>query len=166
MEQLTESLIVPFSVGVVIHLTFKSVLYPTAQNINYLIASTIISLRILGLYFSHVYGLCFGIGFLTSLILYRLFFSPLTSFRGPFLAKLTKLYQVYNMIAGNEYRRIRVLFETYDDDWVRIGPNELICRDPEAIKDIYLGPGEQSRILIFSLVCWLTWFFQMHGRKV
>jgi hypothetical protein len=139
---LNHTLEISFLVGFTIHLGIKTVLYPTTHNINHIIASTIILLRVIGGYFSALHSFVLIIGFLTSLAIFRLFLSPITSFRGPFLARLSKLWQLRNVTAGDNHRRIRALFEQYDEDWVRIGPNELVCRDPEAIKEIYLEPSK------------------------
>jgi hypothetical protein len=138
----TQSLILPFLTGSIIHIAFKSTLYPTIYNIKRLILSTILLLVALTISFSVLHSVALFIGFLTSLTLHRLFFSPLNTFRGPILAKLSKLWQVNNFRAGLECHYMHTLFEEYKDDWIRIGPNELVCRDLEAIKDIYTGPSE------------------------
>jgi branched-subunit amino acid ABC-type transport system permease component len=77
-------------------------------------------------------------GLLTGLILYRLLFSPLKGFPGPLLAKVTGLWGFYHCLKGNYHRKIRSLFDEYNTDFLRIGPNDIIMRDPAAAQHIYI----------------------------
>ncbi|KAK0710756.1 cytochrome P450 [Lasiosphaeris hirsuta] len=61
--------------------------------------------------------------------LYRLYFHPLSTFRGPKLAAVTKLYEPYHGIIKKDWlSNLQALHQTYGPV-VRIGPNELHFSD-------------------------------------
>ncbi|KEF62035.1 uncharacterized protein A1O9_00007 [Exophiala aquamarina CBS 119918] len=77
-----------------------------------------------------------ALGYLGSLIIYRLYFHPLASYPGPILAKLSDLYAL--SIAFNRSRTFKQyeLIKKYGSP-LRISPNELLFADLEAWSDIY-----------------------------
>lgn len=78
----------------------------------------------------------FTLGYLASLIIYRLYFHPLAGYPGPFLAKLTDLYAL--SISFNRTRSFKhyELIKQYGSP-LRIRPNELLFADLKAWTDIY-----------------------------
>jgi hypothetical protein len=128
--------------GYFLHLTLKSSYYPTAANSLQLLKSSLIVffiLTALSIYLSRFViinsillslqtSTCFSLGFLTSLFVNRIFLAPISSYPGPFLAKLTKFWAVVNGEDGLYHKRVRKLFDEYDTDYLRIGPNELMTR--------------------------------------
>ncbi|KAL4256656.1 cytochrome P450 family protein [Pleurotus pulmonarius] len=68
----------------------------------------------------------------------RLYAHPLSAFKGPRLAAITRWYQGYYDIIkhGGLLRQVNYLHELYGPV-VRIGPNELSFRDATAFSDIY-----------------------------
>ncbi|KAF2737258.1 cytochrome P450 [Polyplosphaeria fusca] len=79
-----------------------------------------------GILFAYVLTIC----------IYRLFFHPLRSYPGPFLAKLTDCYLAYYAWRGSrhlEYQRCHTIYGSY----VRIGPNSLSINTATALKTIY-----------------------------
>lgn len=87
--------------------------------------------------FSLVGGLVSGV--LLSMLVYRAFFHRLTrhGFSGPFLARLTQLYQAG--LASRDLRlcdEVEALHKRYGD-FVRIGPREISIADPKAMVAIH-----------------------------
>lgn len=87
---------------------------------------------------------------LTSLVIYALlavvlrfasfrYMYGIHKFKGPFLASFTDFWRFLNAYR-NKLFPSRHLHEEYGDV-VRLGPNALCFRDPQAIKDIY-GAGK------------------------
>ncbi|RWA09367.1 hypothetical protein EKO27_g5733 [Xylaria grammica] len=74
-----------------------------------------------------------------TLAIYRLFLSPLASFPGPFLAKITHWYEFYyNVVhAGKYYEKIRELHDKYGPV-VRVTPDEIHINEPSAYNDIFV----------------------------
>ncbi|KAE8389477.1 cytochrome P450 [Aspergillus alliaceus] len=85
-----------------------------------------------------------GLAFLLSLAIasliwrsmYRLFLHPLSKFPGPKLAAMSNLPYVNWIITGQLHSRIRQLHDRHGDV-VRIRPNALTYRNPQAWPDIY-----------------------------
>ncbi|KDQ55994.1 hypothetical protein JAAARDRAFT_36785 [Jaapia argillacea MUCL 33604] len=63
---------------------------------------------------------------------------PLAQYPGPLLCKLTKLWTAWITWGGRRHAYIKALHDTYGDV-VRIGPNELSIRHPQAVLPV-LGP--------------------------
>ncbi|KAI5479921.1 cytochrome P450 [Pseudohyphozyma bogoriensis] len=78
------------------------------------------------------------------LILYRtfhnLFFSPISHIPGPFFAKCSSMWNVYQMAKGRKILLLHELFDKYGGV-VRIGPNSVAVRDAK-----YLGAVYQSKL--------------------
>ncbi|KAI1773034.1 cytochrome P450 [Hypoxylon cercidicola] len=85
------------------------------------------------------------IGYLTCLILWRCFLSPLARIPGPKLAALTYWYECYfDVVQPAQYAfKIKALHQKYGPI-VRIGPNDVSIADPDFVDTIYApGPGHK-----------------------
>ncbi|KAI2468982.1 cytochrome P450 [Annulohypoxylon bovei var. microspora] len=69
-------------------------------------------------------------------IIYKLFLHPLRSFPGPLLWRISPLPRQYHLMTGDLAFKVKELQTKYGK-FVRISPNELVCNDPQAWKDIY-----------------------------
>ncbi|PWY88380.1 cytochrome P450 [Aspergillus heteromorphus CBS 117.55] len=85
-------------------------------------------------------GVYFGT-LVTSMITYRLFFSPLHHLPGPLWARITKLHHVWKIRHADNYRYTNQLHHQYGDV-VRTGPNEVMLFTTDAFMKIY-GPGSK-----------------------
>ncbi|KAF2966238.1 hypothetical protein GQX73_g7361 [Xylaria multiplex] len=95
--------------------------------------------------FLHGLPLVVGVGYLSYLILWRCFLSPLAGVPGPKLAALTYWYECYyDIIQPAQYAfKIKRLHGEYGPV-VRIGPNDVSISDPDFIDTIYApGPGHK-----------------------
>ncbi|KAJ5182111.1 cytochrome P450 [Penicillium cf. viridicatum] len=79
-------------------------------------------------------------------LLYSLFFSPLRSIPGPFLARATRWWEYVKVVNGDSHQEYVRLHEKYGSV-VRIGPNRYSFTLPHAVKKIYElgGKFEKSR---------------------
>ena len=87
-----------------------------------------------GYYFSGLYG---------SLVVRRLFFSPLGHFPGPFWARISSLTFSLRVRNGDSHRQLLSLHQRYGD-FVRIGSSDLSIVHPKATSAIY---GRGSRCM-------------------
>ncbi|KAI1141447.1 putative cytochrome P450 [Hypoxylon sp. FL0543] len=80
------------------------------------------------------------VAYLIGLVVYRLYFHPLSEFPGPKLAAATVWYEFYyDGIKGGRYTfKIREMHEQYGPI-IRISPNELHCNDLGFIDTLYAG---------------------------
>ncbi|OBS16909.1 hypothetical protein FPOA_12545 [Fusarium poae] len=69
-------------------------------------------------------------------ILYQLYLHPLSSYPGPPLAALTNLWKTYHLSALRLPYTLAHLHEKYGDV-VRVGPNDVSFRTPDAVNTIY-----------------------------
>jgi hypothetical protein len=75
-----------------------------------------------------------------SITLYRLSpFHPLANVPGPPLAKVSRFWAVYHVWTGRQYLISYELFERYQSNVVRTGPNHVIIRDVEAVSTMLGG---------------------------
>ncbi|KAJ5168470.1 Cytochrome monooxygenase lcsI [Penicillium canariense] len=70
------------------------------------------------------------------IVVYNLYFSPLSRFPGPKIAACTNLLSLYWTSTGQNHYRIKELHDRYGDV-VRIGPTALVYRSAKAWTDIY-----------------------------
>jgi cytochrome P450 len=77
-----------------------------------------------------------------SLVIYRLYFHPLSRFPGPFLARITGFWRTYQYAQGNWHEDILKIHKKYGRV-VRIAPNELAIVDESAMKALY-GHGTKA----------------------
>lgn len=67
--------------------------------------------------------------------------SPLKDIPGPFLAKITNLWRLFDVWGGRPELTQRMLHRKYGSA-VRLGPNVVSLSDPRLIKTIYSTRGE------------------------
>ncbi|KAI0485715.1 cytochrome P450 CYP682H1 [Xylaria cf. heliscus] len=81
----------------------------------------------------------------TSLSVYRLFLSPLSSIPGPKIAAISYLYEsYYEIVLGGQYfKRVAQMHQEYGPI-VRVTPNEVHWNDPDFIDTVYPGPGRKT----------------------
>ncbi|KZO92130.1 cytochrome P450 [Calocera viscosa TUFC12733] len=84
----------------------------------------------------------------SSIFIYRAYLHPLANVRGPFLARLSKLWAVAVTVEGRNHATIAELHAKYGD-FIRIGPNEVSMSNVAAIHAIY-GPRSTLLILLRS----------------
>ncbi|KAH9238577.1 hypothetical protein K456DRAFT_1826866 [Colletotrichum gloeosporioides 23] len=77
--------------------------------------------------------------------IYLLWFHPLAKYPGPRIAAISNLWYIYAWLSGRYPWIIEQQFQIYGDV-VRIAPNDLVFRTPQAYKDIY---GSTRRREIF-----------------
>ncbi|KAJ3568305.1 hypothetical protein NPX13_g6468 [Xylaria arbuscula] len=78
--------------------------------------------------------------YIAMLCIYRLYLSPLASFPGPFLAKVTYWYEFYYNVVhiGKFYERIREMHEKYGSGpVVRVTPEEIHILDASAYNEVF-----------------------------
>ncbi|KAL7267865.1 hypothetical protein RUND412_009531 [Rhizina undulata] len=81
----------------------------------------------------------FGLGvgaWLLGVIIYRLYFHPLSKYPGPFLAKITSLHALYHAFRGDRHLMTYEAHKKYGP-YVRLSPNFLTLNTKEALKEIY-----------------------------
>ncbi|KAJ6026551.1 uncharacterized protein N7446_004848 [Penicillium canescens] len=85
--------------------------------------------------------LCAVLLYVCGVVVYRLYFHPLSKFPGPKLAAASTLYEFYyNVIQGGRYLfEIEEMHRKYGPI-VRITPHELHVSDPYFYTEIYAGP--------------------------
>jgi hypothetical protein len=64
------------------------------------------------------------------------YISPLRSVKGPFLARLTRLYY-FNRVAHGSFEFENIELHRKYGDVVRLGPNMYSINDPEVVKAVY-----------------------------
>ncbi|KAK9781653.1 hypothetical protein SCAR479_01524 [Seiridium cardinale] len=74
--------------------------------------------------------------YILGLVIYRLYFHPLSKYPGPFLAKITDAYQLYHAWKGDRHLEFWRQHELYGRV-VRFGPNSVSFNSNTALKDIY-----------------------------
>jgi len=86
---------------------------------------------------------CYLIGLYASLLAYRLLFSPLNKFPGPFGARISNLWFSTYLRKQDAYKKLLKLHEEHGD-FLRIGSNDLSIVHPQAVTAIY-GLGSKCR---------------------
>ena len=86
-------------------------------------------------------------GLYASLLLYRVVFSPLNRFPGPFGAKISNLWFCSRLSKHDAFQKVLDLHTKYGD-FLRIGSNDLSIVHPKAIDAIY-GLGSSCRKAAF-----------------
>ncbi|KAF1977690.1 putative P450 monooxygenase [Bimuria novae-zelandiae CBS 107.79] len=77
--------------------------------------------------------------------IYRLYYSPIAQYPGPWLAALTFWYEFYyDVVCKGRYSwKIQELHQKYGPV-VRINPKELHVADPAFYDSVYVGPGRRT----------------------
>lgn len=75
-------------------------------------------------------------GLYASLLVYRVSFSPLRGFPGPYGARISNFWFSLQLANHDAYKRVVKLHEDYGD-FVRIGSNDLSILHPHAVNAIY-----------------------------
>lgn len=78
-----------------------------------------------------------------TLLIYNLYFHPLSQFPGPLLARSSRAFFIRSTWRGTLHFDVKVLHDRYGSI-VRIAPDELAFIDPSAWKDIY-GHSTKAR---------------------
>ncbi|KAK5991667.1 Cytochrome P450 monooxygenase notG [Cladobotryum mycophilum] len=85
---------------------------------------------------------CFTTVTFVSIAIYRIFFHQLSSFPGPRLAKVSKLWHFAQCWDGKNHLLLDDLHKKYGD-FVRTGPNEITVFNPEGLLRLD-GPGNRN----------------------
>ncbi|KAF2228523.1 putative cytochrome P450 [Viridothelium virens] len=109
------------------YVTFTTITFSIPIDATLYDALTLVILYLSGLY--------------TSLIIYRLFFSPLRHFPGPLGSRISNLYLSLHLIKLTAHTKLLSLHDTYGS-FVRIGSSDLSITHPKAVQAIY-GPQSQ-----------------------
>ena len=73
-----------------------------------------------------------------SLLIYRLFFSPLSKLPGPWLTRISSIPEANALKQARRARWVTELFEQNPDAIaIRTGPNSVSFNHPDAVKEIY-----------------------------
>lgn len=83
---------------------------------------------------SHV--IFYFMGLYASLLIYRVLFSPLRGFPGPYGAKISSFWFSLQLTNHDAYKKVAELHQKYGD-FVRIGSNDLSITHPHAVNVIY-----------------------------
>ena len=86
-------------------------------------------------------------GLYASLLLYRIVFSPLNRFPGPFAARISNFWFSSRLSKHNAFQKVLDLHNIYGE-FLRIGSNDLSIVHPEAVELIY-GFGSPCRKAAF-----------------
>jgi cytochrome P450 len=87
--------------------------------------------------------------YLFGLIIYRVYFHPLSKYPGPLWAKITDLYSTYHAWKGDRHLEFWRCHEKYGNI-VRFGPNSVSFNTNTALKDIYGFKGNVRKSDFYS----------------
>ncbi|KAI0965089.1 cytochrome P450 [Xylaria arbuscula] len=82
-------------------------------------------------------------GLYSSLVIYRLFFHPLSGFSGPFGCKISSAWFATYLTRFDAFRQLEKLHQKHGN-FLRIGSNDLSIAHPQAVQAIY-GLGSKCR---------------------
>ena len=106
-----------------------------------------------------------------SLVIYRLYLSPLSKIPGPKLAAVTYLYEIYFDIIkhGYMFKQLQTLHEQYGPI-IRINPNEVHINDPDFFTTIYSSERRDkseyhTRTAPNTLAAFATTDHDLHRRR-
>jgi len=70
--------------------------------------------------------------------IYQLFLSPIKRIPGPWYAAISNVWATTQLLCMQQCKSIHALFDTYGSVVrVRIGPNKVIFRDSDSMKNVY-----------------------------
>ena len=81
-------------------------------------------------------ALLLAITYLAGVLIYRLFFSPLSKIPGPKLTAVSQLWLMYHEFKGDRTIQIDKLHSQYGPV-VRVSPSEVSFNNHESLRDIY-----------------------------
>lgn len=87
----------------------------------------------------------------TAYVVKQTILSPLKDVPGPFLAKLTNLYQFFVYYRGQQASVMRRLHDRYGSA-VRVGPKHVSLNDPSLIGTIYTLKGTFVKVILKFLI--------------
>ncbi|PSK37361.1 Isotrichodermin C-15 hydroxylase [Elsinoe australis] len=90
------------------------------------------------------------VGAIGAQLIFSLLLTPLRSFPGPFLAKFTDLWRLYDVWTGRSEKTQTELHQKYGKA-VRTGPNCVSISDPELIKVIYSSKDKWRKSEFYSV---------------
>ncbi|KAL7271917.1 hypothetical protein RUND412_005300 [Rhizina undulata] len=82
-----------------------------------------------------LFGLGLGV-WLLGVVVYRVYFHPLSKYPGPFLAKITSLHALYYAFRGDRHLATYKAHKKYGP-YVRLSPNYVLLNTKEGLKEIY-----------------------------
>ncbi|KAI0450353.1 cytochrome P450 [Xylaria acuta] len=88
-------------------------------------------------------GVCYLGGLYASLVVYRIFFTPIRHFSGPLYCRISSLWFATYLGKHDAFRQLRKLHQTHGA-FLRIGSNDLSISHPKAVQAIY-GLGSKCR---------------------
>ena len=94
----------------------------------------------------------YALALFSSMVVYRLVFHQLRHFPGPVLAKISKLYHMWNIRNYDQYLFLDKLHGRYGD-FVRTGPNEITIFSSVAIAGV-LGPDSKCSKAAWYEMAW------------
>lgn len=143
------NLIASFAAGIASHLAYFNRNEHHLYGIKYLQAFIILfTLSTAKLYFYNhetffvaflnvwLLATCYISGLYLSLLSYRIIFSPLKEFPGPFGARISNLWFSTTLRKHDAHRQLLTLHNKYGD-FLRIGSSELSIIHPKAVQAIY-----------------------------
>ncbi|KAI0148362.1 cytochrome P450 monooxygenase-like protein [Xylariaceae sp. FL1272] len=90
-------------------------------------------------------------GLFSSMTIYRLFFHKISSFKGPKLAAITKLWHVWHIRYSTNFRFQEKIYEKYGPI-VRTGPNEITIFHPAAFELLDGHGNDTSKDIWYDII--------------
>ncbi|KAI1371223.1 cytochrome P450 monooxygenase-like protein [Hypoxylon crocopeplum] len=94
---------------------------------------------------------CYFLSLFTSMAIYRLFFHAISSFPGPKLAAVTKLWHVFHILDSTNYKFLQELHTEYGP-FVRTGPNEISIFHPAAIQELDVWKNQTTKDVWYDVL--------------
>ncbi|KAF2872285.1 benzoate 4-monooxygenase cytochrome P450 [Massariosphaeria phaeospora] len=86
---------------------------------------------------------------IAALLLYNAYFHPLAKIPGPLSARLSGIPSWYHAFRGDRHLWLWKLFLEYGDR-IRVEPNTVVFRDPDAYRDIYSTKANVQRSTFYT----------------
>lgn len=99
------------------------------------------------------------------MIIYRLTLHPLANYPGPFFAKVTDLYSVYQAWTGRRHINFWELHQRYGDT-VRFGPNDISLNSNTALPQLYLDKKSTKKSKFYTIFPSSANIFNMRDKQV
>jgi hypothetical protein len=108
-------------------------------NTKKVLVSNMTPLKDLVIHYTSLSALVGG-GFLCwllALLAYRVWFHPLAKVPGPFICKISGLYDFFVCLGEKRHENFERLFRKYQSHVIRFGPNEVVFNTAQAFMGIY-----------------------------